>query len=275
VLKGFLFFILTFLISIDSFALNECHSLFAQNGLWSSSKTAEARIQGAIAHQNALRRQAEVQIAKVRGELVDLPQLKLKFEKDDLSAPLKVDQNEMKYWIEQGYPEQSSSGQFFVEGNLMIRASYNDVWGLNFVYRFEGSRLVEMKPFVQWQLERMPNDTVTLYRSMNEAELALWKSGAIDKLGAPLWGFGEADGTVQNAIHFSVKPWSGQRQVKIQIPKSKLLEFAQKTPKQLWAGALTENAKTLEEVENFEFILSRTVLLDLHAKKMLSVEFND
>jgi hypothetical protein len=54
-----------------------------------------------------------------------------------------------------------------------------------------------------------------------------------------------------------------------------LLEFAQKTPKQLWAGALTENAKTLEEVENFEFILSRTVLLDLHAKKMLSVEFND
>jgi hypothetical protein len=274
--KSAVIFLFLILFTTHSFATNQCHSIFDRTAFWSDSSIAEKRIQAVLKHQNLMRQNAEIQISKVRGEAIDLPQLKLKFEKDDLAAPLRIDSSEqVKYWIEQGYPEQSSSGQFFIADNLMIRASYNDFWGLNYVYRFEGARLIEVTPFAKWHLEQTPAETVTLYRSMNASELLLWKSAEISKLGARSWGFGEAQGETQSAVHFSLKPWNGKHQVQIQIPKKVLLEIAEKNPVQVWAGALTENAKTLSEVENFEFVLSQAVLVDLQSKKLMSIEFKD
>ncbi len=241
---------------------------------WSDTETAVARLSLALEHQNRLRQGASAKISVVRGGRVQLPELALRFKADAYAAPLKTIASERaKIWIEQGYPEMGSSGYFLIDGDLLIKSDYNDFWSLNFVYEFKERNLLKVKPFVVWKLAQEPGEELILYRTSSERERAVWRSGDLKALGEKSWGFGEADGKVQAAVHFAIRPWNGRYDVKIRIPKRLLLRDAEKRPTQIWGGSLDEGRAAFHEVQNFEVIVSSELLAQYYDHGDLKIEF--
>ncbi len=241
---------------------------------WQTPNLAISRIQAALQHQNQIRQQAMQGISKVR-ENEPLPLLELMFQRSDYSARLRTSESgPIQYWIEQGYPDPSTGGYFWIDGDLMIRASYNDFWGFNYVYRFQNSALVEIATLALWKLRQMPQDEVVFYRSCSKEEINRWEQGDFENLGNSRWGYGEADGLVHPALHFATSPWNGHYNIKIHVSKKDLIEFARQSPSHLWAASLDEQSARFSSIENFEFIFTRHLLKELKKRNALRVEYS-
>ena len=104
------------------------------------------------------------------------------------------------------------------------RLRVDDVYSLNYVYRFEGTRLVEAIPASIYYISKM-GESITLYRRMSYEEMSLWQAKDMNALlshpKAMGWGYKEP------IVHFSVKLRDqGQTTMQIQLPRETLLRWA-------------------------------------------------
>lgn len=103
----------------------------------------------------------------------------------------------------------------------------DDVHSLNYVYRFEGPRLVEAIPASIYYISQMP-EVVRLTRGLSLQERALWKNGDFNALRthpkAIKWGYPEP------VAHFSVKIFQplGTPLIEGNFPREVLLNWAKR-----------------------------------------------
>lgn len=203
---------------------------------WENNETTNLRLKAAIAHQNQIREQKNLhELSGAARSEVDR-QGKVRFE-------LGV----------RGAPTYEELGNFIAVEDTLIRGDYGDIYLLNYAYKFDGPKLVEVKPYAQWYLERVEGETVSLYRQMSKEEYALWKQNKFDQLGSTAFAPGK------KVVHFStdrhltsaIQP-ANAPMIEIRVPKSTLLEIAQKG--ELQSGILSEDGLVSEFVFSLEQI---------------------
>jgi hypothetical protein len=150
--------------------------------------------------------------------------------------------------------DETTFGSFQVGSNLIVRNMYNDIYSLNFVYRFSGETLLEVTPYATWLLKQSPSPIISLYRKMSPEEYSLWSSRSFDQLGRD-WGHGST------VVHFSTdKEFTSTAApnsyptIKVDFQRDKLLRLVQSN--RLWSAAINENGVS-------EFVLTSTDLAKL------------
>ena len=194
---------------------------------WIEPKVFEERLKQAVSDQNQMRKKQNVDLLakdSYRSNLSARPSFTVK-------SLRTID-----------YP---TAGSFVAYGDNLVRGVPNDIYSLNRVYKYKGSKLVKSEPFGSWYLKQLPGATVTLYREMSPTEYALWENGKYEKLGTD-WGHGTS------VLHFSTDPnftsaASGPNSPKIaiQVPKKVLMNWIDQ--KQAWSGILDQD-KMISEI---------------------------
>lgn len=209
---------------------------------WQDPVIAKQRLESTLGHQNRIR------------EAMGVPKLSLLTEKNGYAAPVRGDGDNIPFWVEvAGFPDQPIIGLFQISGDLLIRRVENDLFSLNYVYGFKGSRSEEPTPFAYWSLKQEPSSEIVLYRKMSPEEFKLWEAGRFEEIGRN-WGHQTSTGGETRVVHFSTArdfttaaAPNSYPTIEIRAPREILLYWA-KEPGHIWAGALKENATVLEYV---------------------------
>ena len=101
----------------------------------------------------------------------------------------------------------------------------DDVHSLNYVYRFDGPRMVEASPAAAYYISQMP-EVITLTRGLSSTEAGYWKNEDLPALRshsrAIKWGYAEP------VAHFSVGFFHhGKPTVSAKVPREVLLRWAE------------------------------------------------
>lgn len=102
----------------------------------------------------------------------------------------------------------------------------DDVHSLNYVYKFEGTKLIDAIPAATYYISRM-SETIEIRRGLSSQEAQLWKSGNLAALRSHSkaigWGYSEP------VAHFSVIQFHSDNRptISASIPREILLQWAQ------------------------------------------------
>lgn len=143
-----------------------CDNALSPSPLEKRHELVRKRSLAIIKHQNQLR-------AKV-----GLPVFTEKDYEDNLKKkPPKIINSDTRYIIVKGELVLIAMDETFTHKSLKV----DDVDSLNYVYRFEGEKLVEAIPAAIFYISEM-DETVSLHRNLSESEALLWRRGNLKAL---------------------------------------------------------------------------------------------
>lgn len=208
-------FLSTLTISVKSYAGPSCEVLF---GVLSSEEivskaTIAARLQIYMEHQNQLRAKAGLKL---------IPQKEI----DDAVSRYK-ESNKSKNSRE-GFVKYIQQ-MHYEKDWLLPTPKVDDSNLLNYVYQFDGVKLVRAIPALEYFLEKQPSETITLYRAVGDIEFKYWKNKNVAAMKEKAktiqqWGY------KRPRLHFSANV-PGRLYVptvSLTIPKLVLLEWGRR-----------------------------------------------
>ncbi len=136
----------------------------------------DARVRAVRDHQNTLR------MARGVAELVSTPGAVTTKEVLPGSGARRIDGLQLAHEERDKYRHQGATGELIACGDVVLRAAWGDVFGLNFAYRFEGERLAEVVPFARWVVDRLDDPIFGLVRQMGSEEAEIWRDGSAREL---------------------------------------------------------------------------------------------
>ena len=274
-------FLLIFLgfLSSPACAAGICRKTYAliaekpQDPLWREENIARARLNAVVEHQNQIRAQRKIGLIHLMQKEPGTTEIEFAGKKvrvGEQSTELKIPNSDKKYWIDDSdkFSYEAVAG-FHVVGNTLVRSLYNDIFGLNYVYIFNGDKLGSAVPYAIWSLMRSKEPVVRLYRAMGKEELDLWKNRQVAKLGSTDWGHSFTGDTQMPVVHFSTDPHhttKGEASLEIRVPRSLLLYWAKKTGR-LWSADISRG----EDRQIDELILPNDLLQKLEAAGKLEI----
>ena len=257
-----------FLLLISPSAHSQsCREAFGGRAFSLEASIVRIRLNAVIDHQNHLRAKRGLPELKIASSGDEYPEaVRILGETGDAGLTMTTS----------SFPEEPISASLQIDNSMIIRSQYNDLFSLNFVYRFAGDRLESVVPFVSWFLNQQPTE-ITLYRKMSTLEFALWKKRDIQNLGRD-WGHSnsaagesavEAAGILK-VVHFSTSPTftsaagpDTEPLIAVRFHRDDLLNWYQKKSL-LWAGTLSaEDAAT-------EIVMPVDLLIEIEKTKLLS-----
>jgi hypothetical protein len=191
----------------------------------------EPQIFSVISHQNKLRRAKGISEAQL-----------------SLSIQNRTQNGRTSIWIDlpKAFPDHPIAGEFLVYKDVLIRAVPNDIYSLNYVYSFTGSRVSKIETFGRWFLNQRNDQIISLFRRMNSLEFRLWTEKHYEKLGSD-WGHGTKVLHFSTAASFTSSPNPlSDPLIRIDIPKTALLDLDHQG--RLWSALLDDTAMIAEFV---------------------------
>lgn len=187
------------------------------------------RFSSVISHQNQLRKQKNIPLL-------------------DENPTLNYTEDKTRYLIDtpNAFPDYPIMGEFIVSGNTILRGFYNDLFSLNYVYEFDGYKLVNLESYGSWYLKHYSEEFVFLYRQMSPKEYELWKKRQFNSLGSD-WGYNTS------VIHFSTDRDFTTAASPVDFPKievriSKKILLNELKNYTIWSGILNQETMISEFV---------------------------
>lgn len=188
---------------------HSCFEHFSNTNKTEWHSLIKSRALAIIEHQNILRAQAGLPLIS-----------SIDYAKNLKKIPPKIITPDRRYIIVKSSLVLVGMSETMAFLNLKV----DDVYSLNYVYRFDGTKLIEAIPASIFYISQM-SETINLYRGLSESEAQLWRRGDLQALKSPpkaiKWGY------PMPVVHLSTTFFHSQTSSLIfNVPREVLLRWA-------------------------------------------------